>query len=228
MGWNSAYKCFLVFVVGTNSTLLRYGHQQIKECKDFEKTYNCIQGCLSRDYQIAKADKDCRCFCLKDATKAKYFDQISVTKRAPTTTIPGKFVSTTTTIKYDENNYENDDDPEDLVQVVSEKVPQPIENGSISNETTSDGNSTVESTTDGNYIEDTTSDGYYIDESTSDANYNVETTMEEWFNRESVRNSKIFCKLFIFAYSFVWLLTRFCSNNKLIRIVCMQLKQEIT
>ncbi|KAF9809559.1 hypothetical protein SFRURICE_020856 [Spodoptera frugiperda] len=165
--------------VGTNSTLLRYGHQQIKECKDFEKTYNCIQGCLSRDYQIAKADKDCRCFCLKDATKAKYFDQISVTKRAPTTTIPGKFVSTTTTIKYDENNYDIEEDPEDLVQVVSEKVPQPIENGSISNETTNDGNSTVESTTDGNYIEDTTSDGYYIDESTSDANYNVETTMEE-------------------------------------------------
>ncbi|CAH1644905.1 unnamed protein product [Spodoptera littoralis] len=82
----------------TNSTeILRYGHQQTHKCGSFEKSFQCIQGCLSRGFQIAKADRDCRCFCLKDKTKAKYFDRINSTVTVPTITVPYKYRKITTT-----------------------------------------------------------------------------------------------------------------------------------
>ncbi|XP_022821065.1 cell wall protein DAN4-like [Spodoptera litura] len=180
----------------TNSTvILRYGHQQTHKCGDFEKSFNCIQGCLSRGFQIAKADRDCRCFCLKDKTKAKYFDRINSTVTVPTTTVPYKYrkTTTTTTTTTTTKTTPKAMDTDETTMLTSEKIlnfptsllPQEdfstsdnasaTEGGNSTGNVTDAGNSTLETNEEGNSTLETSDGGNSTLETSEGGNSTLET-----------------------------------------------------
>lgn len=72
---------------------LRYGFHKIAECESFEKSFLCIQKCVDLNYDVAYADKNCKCTCYIKKDREKYKSVSPATRTrwrsgAPKTSVP--------------------------------------------------------------------------------------------------------------------------------------------
>ncbi|CAH2066801.1 unnamed protein product, partial [Iphiclides podalirius] len=72
---------------------LRYGFHRTGDCKSFERSFLCIQKCVDLNYDVAHADKNCKCTCYTKQDRAKYKSESAATKTrwrsgAPKTSVP--------------------------------------------------------------------------------------------------------------------------------------------
>ncbi|KPJ13818.1 hypothetical protein RR48_08632 [Papilio machaon] len=72
---------------------LRYGFHKVADCESFEQSFLCIQKCVDLNYDVAHADKHCKCTCFIKKDKEKYKSVSAATRTrwrsgAPKTSIP--------------------------------------------------------------------------------------------------------------------------------------------
>ncbi|KPI93780.1 hypothetical protein RR46_12945 [Papilio xuthus] len=72
---------------------LRYGFHKVADCASFEQSFLCIQKCVDLNYDVAHADKDCKCTCFIKKDREKYKSVSAATRTrwrsgAPKTSIP--------------------------------------------------------------------------------------------------------------------------------------------
>lgn len=85
-----------------NLSSLRYGFHNTKDCKEFNLSFLCMQKCIDLNFDIAVANKHCKCTCFHKNGKNKFRLPNMPTKTnwklgAPTTRIAPWLINISTT-----------------------------------------------------------------------------------------------------------------------------------
>lgn len=93
---------------------LRFGFHQTHACADFEMAFLCIQKCLELKFDVAHADKECKCTCFHNRDKAKYKEIPNDINKgrltAPTTAMPAWVLPLLPSTEFQESENSEDED----------------------------------------------------------------------------------------------------------------------